>query len=142
MEHTKLTNHFRPFLMAGNSTFTVKNIKTGNRYTYKIKQAKDQNDKPTDTYFVSFLNGPDNWSNYAYIGIIRDNQYAWTSKARAGQESQVVKGFQWVFNHIETLPEHVEIWHAGKCARCAKKLTVPESIESGFGPECIKHVGI
>jgi hypothetical protein len=30
------------------------------------------------------------------------------------------------------------VWHEGSCARCGKKLTVPESIESGFGPECVK----
>jgi hypothetical protein len=34
----------------------------------------------------------------------------------------------------------VEFWHEGKCGRCNRKLTVPSSIESGFGPECINHV--
>lgn len=35
----------------------------------------------------------------------------------------------------------VEIWHEGKCGRCGRQLTVPESIESGFGPECVKMIG-
>ena len=28
----------------------------------------------------------------------------------------------------------------GKCGRRNKTLTVPESVESGFGPECIKAI--
>jgi hypothetical protein len=42
--------------------------------------------------------------------------------------------------HIDDLPESLEIWHEGSCLRCGRKLTVPESIESGYGPECIKSV--
>lgn len=36
---------------------------------------------------------------------------------------------------LDTLGK-VEVWHEGKCCRCGRKLTVPESIESGIGPEC------
>ena len=31
-------------------------------------------------------------------------------------------------------------WHEGRCGRCGRKLTVPESIEAGYGPECINLV--
>lgn len=36
---------------------------------------------------------------------------------------------------LDTLGK-VEVWHAGSCCRCGRKLTVPSSIESGIGPEC------
>ena len=34
----------------------------------------------------------------------------------------------------------LEVWHEGRCGRCNRALTVPESIASGIGPECAKHV--
>jgi hypothetical protein len=34
-------------------------------------------------------------------------------------------------NHGQS--EQIKIYHEGKCARCGRPLTVPESIESGFG---------
>ena len=38
------------------------------------------------------------------------------------------------------LPEGYEARHEGRCARCGRALTVPESIDSGFGPECARKV--
>lgn len=35
----------------------------------------------------------------------------------------------------------VEVWHEGSCGRCGRKLTVPESIANGLGPECAEKVG-
>ena len=39
------------------------------------------------------------------------------------------------------LPKTVEVWHEGICGRCGRKLTVPESVERGLGPECAGLVG-
>ena len=36
------------------------------------------------------------------------------------------------------IPEHLEIFHEGRCCACGRKLTTPESILSGIGPECAK----
>ena len=38
------------------------------------------------------------------------------------------------------LPEQLEFWHAGRCGRCGRRLTVPASIASGFGPECAGRI--
>ncbi|WP_373093047.1 DUF6011 domain-containing protein [Zhongshania sp.] len=32
--------------------------------------------------------------------------------------------------------------HAGKCGRCARKLTDPVSISTGFGPHCRSELGV
>ena len=32
--------------------------------------------------------------------------------------------------------ETVQVWHEGRCGKCGRKLTVPESLTSGLGPEC------
>lgn len=31
----------------------------------------------------------------------------------------------------------LRFWHQGYCGRCGKVLTVPKSIEQGFGPVCV-----
>jgi hypothetical protein len=31
----------------------------------------------------------------------------------------------------------LEFWHEGRCGRCGRRLTVPDSIASGYGPECV-----
>jgi hypothetical protein len=35
-----------------------------------------------------------------------------------------------------------EVYHEGRCGRCNRKLTVPESIETGLGPECASKLGL
>ena len=43
-----------------------------------------------------------------------------------------MKAFSWAWSHLvgEVLPnEQLEIWHEGRCARCNRKLTVPEDLE-------------
>lgn len=37
-------------------------------------------------------------------------------------------------------PEGYVIKHAGRCGRCGRILTVPESIDLGLGPECAGRV--
>jgi hypothetical protein len=38
------------------------------------------------------------------------------------------------------LPNFIEIWHEGRCGKCGRTLTVPDSIANGLGPECIKTI--
>ncbi len=53
------------FILAGNALFTVENVATGNRFTFMVRQPDD--DKP---HFVSVLTGPDNESDYAFLGTV------------------------------------------------------------------------
>ena len=57
-------------------------------------------------------------------------------------EAQSALAFNWVWRAISTdnVPEFVSVHHAGRCGRCGRKLTVPTSIESGFGPDCLGKV--
>ena len=34
------------------------------------------------------------------------------------------------------------VYHVGKCGRCGKKLTDPESILTGLGPSCSKYMNV
>lgn len=131
------------FMTAGKATFTLRSRESGVRYTYKMTK-KDGSD---DFWFVNRLSGPDNNDDYFYIGYVRqvrgEGFLAFGAKAGRGHEISV-KAFEWYLCRLQQKPEHaiasVEFWHEGRCGRCNRKLTVPESIESGFGPECINYV--
>lgn len=141
------------FILAGNAYFTLRSTKTGTRYTYRVSRAFDEITDPVslkpvkkfkDIWFVSLLTGPDNWQNYTYIGILRGNalegqQFATTGKSKLPLEAAPVKAITYAIDCLRTRPDApgVEIFHAGKCGRCGRMLTVPESIISGFGPECL-----
>lgn len=124
------------FILAGNATFTVRSQKTETRYTFKVRKAKAK-----DVWYVSMLTGSDNENDYAYIGLIDENGvFRLTKASQMTKESAPVLAFAWVHGRAaKGMPiVGVEVWHAGKCGRCGRTLTVPESIQSGFGPECIQ----
>ena len=127
------------FALAGKATFTIVSKATGVRFTYKVKQAKDS----PNLYFVQAMTGPDNESSFSYIGTLRDGFWAHGRKSKISAEAQSVRAFAWAWANIHQgkLPDVMEFWHEGKCGRCNRKLTVPESIANGIGPECIQLMG-
>lgn len=125
----------RGFILGGRATFTVKNTRTGARFTYRVL-------KVDQVFHVSLLTGPQNDEHYAYLGTLFDHGriYRHGMRSRIGNAAPGEVAFRWLWNHFDRLPACIEIWHEGYCARCGRLLTVPESIEAGFGPECIKKV--
>lgn len=123
------------FLLAGNATFTLRSQKTEIRYTFKVQKSEDR----PGTWFVKYLTGSNNESDYRYLGVISNRKFRLTSKSTLRSSSTPVIAFDWFFNRIISgvTPLNVEIWHAGRCGRCGRTLTVPESVEAGFGPECV-----
>ena len=134
----------KTFVLAGDATFTVTSLQSGTRFTYQVEKSKD---KPF--YYVSVLTGPDNWSNYKYLGILNlEGQFyfARPEKAKVAKDAPSARGFEWFWRHL-TNPaggkvEQVKVSHEGKCCRCGRKLTVPRSTELGLGPECAEFLGV
>lgn len=140
MEHIIESDKILEFMLAGNSIFTAKSLKTGTRYTYKIKKSKNKNIK---LWFVNFLYGQNNNSDYCFIGTIQVKPegliYKHSEKSRVTEDAPALIAFKSVLNVAVFQQKHplLEVWHEGKCARCGRLLTDPESIKSGFGPYCI-----
>lgn len=132
----------KTFALAGNATFTVTSRKTGVRFTFKVRQPR-----PETPHFVSLMTGADNENDFAYFGFITakgEFVHAKPEKSRITPEAPSAKGFAWLWRNIDNAPklaEQVEIHHEGRCCRCGRKLTVPESVESGIGPECAAMMG-
>ena len=89
-------------------------------------------------YFVALLAGPDNTADYVYLGVLRDGAFRLTKKSRMTYASPPVKAFTWALTRLQAgiLPAQLAVWHTGRCGRCARLLTVPESVARGIGPEC------
>ena len=137
----------KTFILAGKAIFTIHNAE-GKHYTYRINSKPDRNDKTKKVYFASLLTGPDNMSSYTYIGILNAEQGKIfpTQASQYNFDSLPIKVLNWglkvIFqNSHHSLPPNYGIKHEGRCGRCARRLTTPESIDSGIGPECIKKVG-
>lgn len=130
------------FMLAGNATLTLRSVATMTRYTYRVRRAGG--DDPGRPWFVSVLYGPDNTSDYVYVGIIRPGTatrggvYELGRKSRLTEDDPRHRAFDWFFRHVQRiqLPPNCEVWHEGHCGRCGRPLTVPESIARGLGPEC------
>ena len=101
---------------------------------------------------MALLSGPDNEADYKYLGRIARSMF-WAGRrvpreGDIGRDAPSMRAFAWAWQQIVSagirggaLPDSLEIWHEGRCGRCARKLTVPSSVASGFGPECITRMG-
>jgi hypothetical protein len=140
------THHFesvadaKQFALAGNATITLESLRTGAHFTYRIREPKDISN---GLYFVSLLNGPDNESDYMYLGIIRNGAFALTRNSKAGKGAPSVVAFNYFWRLADgAFPDQLVVHHEMRCGRCNRTLTVPESITRGIGPECAALMGL
>jgi len=131
----------KAFMLAGNATFTLVSVKSGTRFTYRVRSAPE--DTSAVSHFVSLLTEPDNNNGYKYMGHIfrRDGNYVHGRKSHIGTDAPSAKAFNWFYQKVvaeQKVPSELglEFWHEGRCGACGRKLTVPESIARGLGPEC------
>jgi hypothetical protein len=131
----------REFLTAGKATFTVDNGR-GDWQTYKVAKSRDE---ANPVYFVSVMDGPDNQSSYAYIGLLDPNsgEMRVTRKSRYAEDHRFVRIARFALRVVfgkQELPAGYDVKHAGRCGRCNRMLTTPESLASGIGPECAGRI--
>jgi hypothetical protein len=135
------------FLHAGDARFTLVSTQTQARITYRVRFPRNTQTGQVDRnapLFVSVLTGPDNENSYSYLGFIRRDLYRHGgAKAKIAQDAPSARAFAWFYQKLtqQTLPPSLQFWHEGRCGRCGRTLTVPSSIASGFGPECISLGG-
>jgi hypothetical protein len=127
------------FILAGRATFTIVSLKTSTRFTYRVKVCEND----ASLHFVQVLTGPDNTADYRYLGIIRRGVFFHTKKSSIAPTAPCAVAFAWFWRNTVSRADIgglAEIHHEGRCGRCGRLLTVPESIQSGFGPECATKI--
>lgn len=121
----------REFILAGNALFTFKSLRTGEHYTFKVRAAIPRAAPPTH-WNVSVLSGRDNTHDYKWIGRI-DREGVFFGGL---EHSPSFVAFAWCWNNLARCGERFTFQHAGRCGRCGRLLTTPDSIAAGIGPEC------
>lgn len=133
---------WKTWIVAGDARFTVETPQT--HYTYRVKHVPSNGRWP-DAWFVSLLSGPDNESDYTYMGKLVDLKIVVGGKSTFRQDSYPVKLLNRVLANLDT-PEKYEahgyrLHHEGKCGCCGRTLTTPESVLRGIGPVCWERRG-
>lgn len=128
------------YTLAGNATITLRSGLTNKYFTYKIKKAKGKD----NLYFVNLLSGPDNDNDYQYVGCYySDTEYFHAAKPWKDRAfftwPPSLRAIRFFFSKLYDIPNNLYVYHEGRCGRCGRKLTTPESIERGLGPECYRR---
>ena len=128
----------KSYILAGNATVTIRSTKTDTRFTYRVTRSKPRIGQ-MPVWFVALLRGPVNTDDYTYIGTLFAHGFRTTRASKITDTAPSFVAFKWLAEHWED--PRVEVWHEGRCGRCGRVLTVPESIESGLGPTCADKGG-
>ena len=128
----------KTFLLAGKAILTLRSARTGTRYTFKVSKAKDR-----ELWFVKLLTGSDNYSSYSYIGYFyKDLKFKTSAKSQFGFGALPMQAMRVLLEGLRQeepkVHRQLEVYHEGSCGRCGRRLTVPESLMAGLGPECLK----
>lgn len=137
----------KDFVLAGDATFTVE-LPAGagpTHHTYRVQKV-EASDRWPEAYFVKLLTGPDNRADYTYLGKLdpHTSEVRPTGRSTFRPDSFPVRLLSrvlarvWGDDHAAYEQHGYATHHEGRCGRCGRALTVPESIESGIGPECAK----
>jgi hypothetical protein len=125
------------YLLAGRATVTLRSAKTGIHYTFNVDRAP----RSETRWFVSVLVSPEHYEYLGTIDALPQPSFRLTKKSPS-VEYTPAKAFSFAFAWLLNgrIPEGLEIRHEGSCGRCGRQLTHPESIDRGFGPECVKII--
>lgn len=141
----------KTFITAGKAIFTLELDQAfasmhslPPHYTFKINKKAADEKNPRDAYFISLLTGCDNTSDYSYLGLLNaeTGNVILTKASKVSDDSWVVKLLRrtlqrvWEGNQVMLEQAGFKLHHEGRCGRCGRLLTVPDSIETGLGPEC------
>jgi len=151
------------FLFAGKCWVSLEDVLTGARFTYSVKQkvrmgyAPDPKKPGTQVYtvverfpfwFVSLQVGAIGEATPRYLGVIEPATGFRTTAKTASNALATAENINMFGDVLRDLSagldraNQVRIWHCGRCGHCARALSVPSSIATGFGPDCAEKLGI
>lgn len=133
-----------------NGSHTLQNTRTGQHRTFLIKTI--QQGKLKGKRVVALLTGPDNTADYTRFAFVGDDGRIHVWRKFRGQNKR--SAWDWYAIMLEMVViQHRPQWQEngqqygpyehlleGRCARCNRKLTHPDSAKAGIGPECASRV--
>lgn len=129
-------------------TLTIVNDTSGNRVTLRFRKPKG-----FTSVLVDVMTGSDNEAAYSFAGSLRGTSLRLSPKSKCPDaKAKMAKAIvDWTFARVASgaeltgtkkdgTPFVVRCLHEGRCACCGRKLTVPESIDTGIGPVCAGRI--
>jgi hypothetical protein len=112
--------------------YTVVGPKGGHR-TLRITTIDDNGTKQ----WLAYLSGADNVGDYKSVGFVNGNEVSLFSKY-LGQYADIMAAARFLVKNVDKLDECGRQYaiRSGKCYRCNRLLTTPESVARGLGPIC------
>jgi len=137
-------SQFRNFIFAGRAIFTLENKTTGNYITFRVKNMKKDNKPIPHMYVVECKVLGDGDYGHTLLGFLNLETKGFSSRVKNMGLTKDFVGFKtwvWLLQNLEVLErfDSLAIYHEDKSCKCGKPLTVPESITTGIGPECLKR---
>lgn len=122
----------KPFdITTHNGCITIVSGRTGAHRTIRVKYAKSMGKR-----IIEMLVGNDNENSYKGFGTVEADGKITLWRGRDSDFFRILA--KMVMNPEEWL-DRATFQFEGKCIRCNRKLTNPESLKSGIGPECAKR---
>lgn len=121
-----------------NGTYTIRNRDTEEHRTLRIRtQPKDASFAP-GRRLIGLLIGPENESDYRSFGFVGENGiHVWKRFQASGPWNAYARAIMELTGDEPTdLDETYDLLVSRRCLVCGRKLTTPESMESGIGPVC------
>jgi hypothetical protein len=114
--------------------------------TVKVKQLRDKQDRkkklPIFYVYVSLLGDRD--TGYRFAATVFQETMTFKLGRDVSSDSQLGKVMLFLLHslhHPQFLKEKkVTLHHEGHCMRCGLPLTHPQSINTGFGPDCLEII--
>ena len=146
----------KTFALGGAATITIENTKTSSHQTYRLRRKKADRKDESAPIFVSVLTGSNNDSfrDYSFLGTVWvQNQdgsacpprYHFSPRSKIDRDSYSAQGAELIVDVVrgDTVPgNHLTFWHEGRCCFCGLKLTTPDSVAAGYGPDCATQRGL
>lgn len=127
---TRTFDHSKQYVADG--YYTVVGPKGGHR-TLRITTIDDNGTKQ----WLAYLSGADNVGDYKSVGFVNGNEVSLFSKY-TGQYADIMAAARFLVKNVDKLDECGRQYaiRSGKCYRCNRLLTTPESVARGLGPIC------
>jgi len=95
---------------------------------------------------VELLTGADNTSSYTSFGFLRDDKRVQLFRTKQNEHfltlSKMLSQFILLGDECQLARMGYTCMTSKLCRRCGRKLTTPESITAGIGPECAAKAGL
>jgi len=89
----------KPYILGGNAKITLVSTKSGCRFTFRIR-AKEVEPGRT-LHFVSVLTGPENTTDYSFLGTIFDgDKFVHGKKSKITADAPSAKAFSWLWRNL------------------------------------------